>query len=70
MTMLMHSRDPFERAPASTKRRDADREAAAQARLAMIKRLCSRALVVLAAAGALAAIIALKAAIYYWRFHN
>jgi hypothetical protein len=39
------------------------------ARLAMIKRFCISALPVLAAVGALTAIIALKAAIYYWRFH-
>jgi hypothetical protein len=70
MTMLMHSRDPFGRAPASTAGRDADREAAAQARLTLIKRVCIGALTVLASAGALAAIIGLKAVIYYWRFHN
>jgi hypothetical protein len=40
------------------------------ARLALTRRLWRRALVVLAAAGALTAIIGLKAAIYYWRFHN
>jgi hypothetical protein len=70
MTMLMHSRDPFGPAPASTERPDTNREAAAQRRLALIKRVCRHALVVLAAGGALTAIIALKAAIYYWRFHN
>jgi hypothetical protein len=70
MTMLMHSRDPFGPAPASTERRDTSREAAAGPQLATIKWLCRRALVVLAAVGALAGIIALKAAIYYWRFHN
>jgi hypothetical protein len=35
-----------------------------------IKRFCLGALTVLAATGALAAIVGLKAAIYYWRFHN
>ena len=70
MTMLIHNRDPFGPAPASAERRDPSREAAAQARLAMIKRVCRRALVVLAAGAALAAIIGLKAAIYYWRFHS
>jgi hypothetical protein len=70
MSMLMHTRGRFGPAPASPERRDTNREAAAQGRLALIKRVCRHALVVLAAAGALAAIIALKAAIYYWRFHN
>jgi hypothetical protein len=37
---------------------------------AAIKRFCFGALTVLAATGALAAIIGLKAAIYYWRFHS
>jgi hypothetical protein len=37
---------------------------------AAIKRFCIGVLTVLAATGALAAIIGLKAAIYYWRFHN
>jgi hypothetical protein len=70
MTMPMHSRAPFRRAPVSTGRPDPVREAAAQARLAMIRRVCISALTVLGAAAALAAIIGLKAAIYYWRFHN
>jgi hypothetical protein len=68
MTMLMHTRDPFERAPSLMERRDTIREGAAEAHLAMIKRFCMCALTVLAAGGAIAAIIALKAAIYYWRF--
>jgi hypothetical protein len=69
MTMLMHTRGPFARDPASAVRRNPAWDAAAKARLALIKRLCIRALTVLAAVAALAAIIALKAAIYYWRFH-
>jgi hypothetical protein len=69
MTMLMYTRDPFERAPSSMKRRDAIREGAAEAHLAMIKRFCISALTVLAAGGAIAAIIALKAAIFFWVFH-
>jgi hypothetical protein len=36
----------------------------------MIRRVCISALTVLGAGAALAAIIGLKAAIYYWRFHN
>ena len=69
MTMLMHTRDPFQRAPSSMGRRDTVREGAAEAHLAMIKRFCISALTVLAAGGAIAAIIALKAAIYFWVFH-
>ena len=69
MTMLMYTRDPFERAPSSMERRDAIREGAAEAHLAMIKRFCISALTVLAAGGAIAAIIALKAAIFFWVFH-
>ena len=68
MTMLIHSRDPFGRAPGSTEKRETNREAAAQARLALIKRVGRHALVVVAAA--LTVIVALKAAIYYWRFHS
>jgi hypothetical protein len=68
MTMLMHTRGPFERDPSSPVRRDTTSDGAAEARMAAIKRLCIGALWVLAATGALAAIIALKAAIYYWRF--
>jgi hypothetical protein len=68
MTMLMHTRGPFERDPSSVVRHDTTREDAAKARLAVIKRVGISALWVLAATGALAAIIALKAAIYYYRF--
>jgi hypothetical protein len=50
-------------------KRDTIREGAAQAHLAMIKRFCISALTVLAAGGAIAAIIALQAAIYFWVFH-
>jgi hypothetical protein len=69
MTMLMHTRGPFQRAPSSMTRQNTIRVAAAAARLAVVKRFCIGALTVLAAGGALTAIIALKAAIYYWRFH-
>jgi hypothetical protein len=68
MTMLTHTRSPFERAPYSSRRRDAARADAAQAHLAMIKRFCFCALMAVLAGGALAAIIALKAAIYLSRF--
>jgi hypothetical protein len=69
MTMLMHTRDPLERAPSSPERRDTVKGGAAQAHLATIKRFCICALVAVAAGGALAAIIALKAAIYLSRFN-
>jgi hypothetical protein len=69
MTMLMHTRGPFERAASSSTRQNTIRYGAAAAHLAMIKRFCVGALTVLAAGGALAAVIALKAVIYYWRLH-
>jgi hypothetical protein len=68
MTMLMHARGPFERAPGSLKKRDTAEAPSTKTHLALLKRVCISALTVLAATGALAAIIALKAAIYYWRF--
>ncbi len=70
MAMLMHTRQPFERAPASMQqRRETIRESAAEAGRTTIRQFCISALAVLTVAGALAAITALKAAIYYWRFH-
>jgi hypothetical protein len=69
MTMLMHVRDPFERAPSSIKGREPVRQGVALAHLATIKRLCVGALTVLAAGATLAAIIALKAALFFWVFH-
>ena len=68
MTMLLHTHGPFERAPASLKQNAAGADTSAM-RLAAIKRFCFGVLTILAAFGALAAVIALKAAIYYWRFH-
>jgi hypothetical protein len=68
MTMLMHTHGPFERAPASMSQNTTGVDTAA-VRLVAIKRFCFGALTVLAAFGALTAVIALKAAIYYWRFH-
>ena len=67
MTMLMHTRGPFERAPNSSERQDAAGAGAAEARLAMIKRFGMYALTILLAGGALAGIIALKAIAV---FHN
>ena len=68
MTMLMHTSDPLGRT--ASKRRDAvSTQANAQAHLAVIKRLGVGTLAVLAAGAALAAIIALKAALFVWVFH-
>jgi hypothetical protein len=68
MTMLMHTRGPFERTPDSSKARDRVRTGPA-AGLAKIKRLCVCAITILAAAGALAGIIALKATVYLSRLN-
>jgi hypothetical protein len=67
MTMLMHTRGPFEGAPNSSERRDAAGADAAEARLAMIKRFGICALALLLAGGALTGIVALKAIAV---FHN
>jgi len=69
MTMLTHTRGPFERAPYSSRRRDIVAARPAAAHLATIKRFCICALTVLAAGSAIAAIIALKAAAFIWVFH-
>jgi hypothetical protein len=69
MTMLMHTRDPFERVRSSMEKRDSIRQGASKAYLATIKRLCIGALTVLAAGAALAAVIALKAALFFWVYH-
>jgi hypothetical protein len=68
MTMLMHTRGPFERAPDSLTAQDTAEAPPVKAHWAMFKRFCIVALTALAAGAALAAIIALKAAIFYWRF--
>jgi hypothetical protein len=68
MTMLMHTRDTFERAPYSSGRRDTAGAGAARAHLAMIKRFCISALTIVAAGCAVAAIMALKIAIYLPHF--
>jgi hypothetical protein len=61
MTMLMHTRGPFERSPNSSERQDAAGADAAEARLAKIKRFGICALTLLLAGGALTGIIALRA---------
>jgi hypothetical protein len=69
MTMLTHTRGPLERAPYSSQRRDTVAARPAAAHLATIKRFCMWALTVMAAGSAIAAIIALKAALFLWVFH-
>jgi hypothetical protein len=64
MTLLTHMRGPFERARYSSARRDTVGAGAAKAHLAMIKRSCLGALTILLAGTAVAAIMALKIAIY------
>ena len=64
MTMLTHMRGTFERARYSSARRDTVEAGAAKAYLAMIKRFCLSALTILLAGTAVAAIMALKIAIY------
>ncbi len=67
MTMLMHTRGPFERAPNSSERQDATGTDAAEARLAMIKQFGMCALTLLLAGGALTGIVALRTIAV---FHN
>jgi hypothetical protein len=68
MTMLTHARGPFERTPYSSGGRDPAMAGRAVAHLAMIKRFCVAAVTILAAWAALAAIMALKIAVYLPRF--
>ncbi len=64
MTMLTHTRGPFKRAFYSSEGRDTAKPVSAAAHLAMIKRFCTGVVTVLAAGAAVAAIMALKIAIY------
>jgi hypothetical protein len=64
MTMLIHTRGPSY----SSRRRDTIDRAAAGARRAAIKQFCLGALAVLVGGGAIAGIIAVKTAAYFWRF--
>ena len=68
MTLLTHTGRPFERAPYSPAKRD--QPAAANAHLAMIKRVCLIALTSLLALCAVAGIIALKTVAYLSHFAN
>jgi hypothetical protein len=64
MTMLTHTRGPFEQVPYSSGGRGAFGTGRAKAHLAMIKRFCMGALTILLAGSAVAAIMSLKIAIY------
>jgi hypothetical protein len=63
MAMLTHDLEPRFR-PSEAQQRT---RGAARAPLTAIKRVCLFALTVLLATGAVAAVIALKTAIYFWR---
>jgi hypothetical protein len=69
MTMLIHTNGPFEPARDSSQRRHRVAARPAAAYLAMIKRVCRGALIVLAAGAALAAVIGLKTALFFWVYH-
>jgi hypothetical protein len=64
MTMLTHTRGPFERARYSSGSRSSAEVDRAAAHLATIKRFLFCAVAILAAGNAVAAIMALKIAIY------
>jgi hypothetical protein len=67
MTMLTHTRGAFERAPYPTGNGGLVGDGNAAAHLATIKRFCWCAVTVLLAGSAVAGIIALKTAAYFWR---
>jgi hypothetical protein len=68
MTMLTHARRPFERAPSASARPYKAEPGAAKAHLSAIRRFLAGVLTILAAGTAVAAIMALKIAIYLPRF--
>jgi hypothetical protein len=70
MTMLTHMRGPFERARRPLEKRIDARAGSAAAHPATIKRFCLGAVTILVAGSAVAAIMALKIAIYLPRFHH
>jgi len=63
MTMLMHTRGTRAGRPDGSETRTAG------VRLAAVKQFCMCALAALLGGGAIAGIIALKTAAYFWRFH-
>jgi hypothetical protein len=68
MTMLTQPRGPLERVAYRSAERATVGAGAPGTRLALIKRICVAAVTILLTGGALAGIIALKTAIYFWRF--
>lgn len=70
MTMLTHIRSPFTPVSYSSERRDSAGADTANAHMATIKRFCLCALVALVAGGGVGAILALRTAAYFWRFHH
>jgi hypothetical protein len=65
MAMLTHN---LERPLRPSQVEQCVRSATTRPHLAIIRRVCLAVLTVLLAGGALAAVIALKTAIYFWRF--
>ena len=70
MTMLTHTRSPFEPARYPLESRSDVHASSAAAHLATIKRFCLAALTILVAGSAVAAIMALKIAVYLLRFYH
>jgi hypothetical protein len=68
MTVLVHIRGPFKPAPYSSGGHDTA-GAGADAHPAMIKRFYLWAFAILLAGGGAAGLIALRTAIFVWRFH-
>ena len=68
MTMLTHAGNRFKPASYSSGRRDIAGAAPVGAHLATFKRFCVCAVAVLLAGGAVAGIMAVKTAAYFWRF--
>ena len=68
MTMLTHTRNRFKPASHSSGRRDTPGATPVGVHLAAFKRFCVCAVAVLFAGGAVAGIIAVKTAAYFWRF--
>lgn len=69
MTMLTPTRGPFTQAFHSSERRGPAKPGTANFHLTTIKRFCVCALLALLAGGAVAGIMALRTAAYFWRFH-
>ena len=69
MSMLMHTSGPFKPARHSSQQPDRVAVRPAAAYLSLIKRFCRGALTVLAAGATLAAVIALKTALFFWVYH-